>query len=349
LKPVKLQDVADKAGVSPKTVSRVVNREPRVSPATREKVLQVIEELNFQPNKSAQNLASDRSRLIGLIYDNPSPSYITGLQEGVLRVCDRSGYGLIIHPSDRQDVDLAGKLRTLVTSTRMDGVLLTPPFTENEAVLEILQDSQTPYVLISPLNLDPAQLSVWSDDFSASKQAMQHLLDLGHQRIGFVRGLRNRSGSEMRFLGYQDSLEENGIPFDPALIVEGQFTFENAEKGARKLLLLDDRPTAIFASSDYMAAGVMKAAINLNISVPEDLSLCGFDDNPIARYLTPTLTTMRHPVRKLAASAAEKLIGKLTKTNEGQDTPPIYSELIVRESTAPAIKKEKKFTVTAVT
>ena len=339
MKPVRLQDVAQLAGVSPKTVSRVVNSEPRVSPKTRERVLKVIEDLNFQPNKSAQSLAGDRSWLIALVYDNPSPAYITGLQEGVLKICDKSGYDLIIHPSDHQDIDLVDKMKAMMASTRVDGMVLTPPFTEDQAVLDLLQENETPFVLISPLDRDQSNPSVSSDDVSAAKQAMQHLINLGHERIGFIRGLKNRSGSEMRFIGYKQSLEENGITFDSGLVAEGQFTFESAELGASELLRLADRPTAIFASSDYMAAGVMKAAINLDISVPKELSICGFDDNPIARYLTPTLTTMRHPVRKLASFATKKLIGQLKKSGEGSETPPIYSELIVRESTAPAGKR----------
>lgn len=349
MKPVRLQDVALLAGVSPKTVSRVVNQEPRVSEKTRQKVLKVIEELNFQPNKSAQSLAADRSLLVGLIYDNPSPTYVTGLQEGVLRICDKAGYGLIIHPCDHRDIDLVPKLKTLMASTRMDGVILTPPFTENEAILELMSETRTDFVLISPLDPEQTVPSVSSDDISAARQAMQHLIDLGHERIGFIRGLKNRSGSEMRFKGYMESLKENGLQFDPKLVIEGRFTFENAERGARELLSLPDRPTAIFASSDYMAAGVMKAAIQMDISIPDELSLCGFDDNPISRYLTPTLTTMRHPVRKLAAFAAETLVNQMRNNEEIANPPPIYSELIVRESTAPANKRTKTFTVTAVT
>ena len=140
----------------------------------------------------------------------------------------------------------------------------------------------------------------------------------------------------MRFVGYKEALKENGIAFDLSLVAEGQFAFEAAESGARVLLGLDEPPTAIFASSDYMAAGVLKAASAMSLSVPGDLSVCGFDDNPIARYLTPTLTTMRHPVRKLAEHAGELLISQLKKDVEVLDVPPAYSELIVRESTAPA-------------
>ena len=140
MSPVRLQDVAERAGVSPKTVSRVVNREPLVSAQTRDKVLEVIEELDYRPNKAAQSLAGHRSFLVGLLYDNPSTAYVTGLQEGLLRACDRSGYGLVIHPCNHRDPDLIDKLRGLITSTRMDGVVLSPPFTESREVQTLLAE-----------------------------------------------------------------------------------------------------------------------------------------------------------------------------------------------------------------
>ena len=332
---VRLQDVADLAGVSPKTVSRVVNQEPRVSPATREKVLKIINELNFKPNKWAQSLAADRSLLVGLVYDNPSTAYITGLQEGLLGACDRFGYGLVIHPCDHQDAGLIQRLDALLATTRMDGVVLSPPFTENRAILKLLEERRTPFVLISPLDEEQSNPLVFTDDIAAAKQVMRHLVDLGHRRIGFVRGLRHRSGSEKRFTGYKKALGENEIEFDPRLVVDGEFTFEAAEIGARELLALDSPPTAIFASSDYMAAGVLKAAITMNVSVPGELSVCGFDDSPIARFLTPTLTTVRHPVQDLAEYAGEVLIRQLKKDPDVVRSPSILSELIVRESTAP--------------
>ncbi|NCG23047.1 MAG: substrate-binding domain-containing protein [Actinobacteria bacterium] len=335
MNPVRLQDVAERAGVSPKTVSRVVNRESRVSAATREKVQTVIDELNFRPNKSAQSLAAARSLLVGLLYDNPNSAYITGLQEGVLSACDKFGYGLVIHPCDNQDVGLVKRVQALIAATRMDGLVLSPPLTENEAILDLLAEYRMPYVLISPFNQRQSNPLVFTDDVSAARQVMQHLFDLGHRRIGFIRGLKHRSGSEMRFAGYKQALEEKGIPFDRGLVAEGKFTFEAAETGARTLLSQENAPTAIFASSDYMAAGALKAASSMGMSVPGDLSICGFDDNPIARYLTPTLTTMRHPVRQLAEYAGELLISRLKKDVEVTDPGPSHSELIVRESTGP--------------
>ena len=335
MSPVRLQDVAARAGVSPKTVSRVVNREPLVSAQMREKVLAVIEELNYRPNKAAQSLAGHRSHLVGLLYDNPSTAYVTGLQEGLLRACDRSGYGLIIHPCDHRDSDLIDKLRGLITSTRMDGVVLSPPFTESREVQALLAEQGIPVALISPLDQERTGPLVFTDDVAAARRMMTYLIDLGHRRIGFVRGLQHRSGSEMRFEGYKRALEEIRLAFDPELVANGEFTFEAAEAAAGTLLSLSEPPTAIFASSDYMAAGVLKAAHRHGVSVPGELSVCGFDDNPVARYLTPTLTTMRHPVQELAENAGELLIRELMPNEPRPSLPPVVSELVVRESCAP--------------
>ena len=188
----------------------------------REKVLAVIEELNYRPNKAAQSLAGHRSRLVGLLYDNPSTAYVTGLQEGLLRACDRSGYGLIIHPCDHRDSDLIDKLRGLITSTRMDGAVLSPPFTESREVQALLAEQGIPVALISPLDQERTGPLVFTDDVAAARRMMTYLIDLGHRRIGFVRGLQHRSGSEMRFEGYKRALEDIRLAFDPELVANGE-------------------------------------------------------------------------------------------------------------------------------
>ena len=340
MKKMTMQDVAERAGVSSKTVSRVINNEPRVSESTRKKIQQVIDELDFQPNKSAQSLAADRSLLLGLLYDNPSSAYIINLQAGVLDACNEFGYGLVIHPCENNSPDLLPKLRNLLASSRMDGLVLTPPMTENRQLLEFLDNNSTPYVLITPLNLEQSCLLVSIDDVLAARQSIQHLVDFGHKRIGLILGARERSGTEMRLLGYQQALEENNIPFDEGLVVQGDFTFESGVTAGLQLLRQPQPPTAIFASNDYMAAGVMKVASQLRISIPYELSVCGFDDTPVARYMTPTLTTVRHPVEQLAQHAGELLIRKLKKHLEGAESEELHSELIVRESTGPLAKPE---------
>lgn len=330
-----MQDVAVRAGVSTKTVSRVVNKEPRVNPETRKKIQKIIDELNFEPNQSAQSLAASRSLLLGLVYDNPSHAYITGLQDGVLKACNHFGYGLVIHPCDHEDPDLVKHLRRLVARTRMDGLILTPPLTENNQLLKFLEENKTPFTLISPLEQSESKPHVGTNDVEAARQVTQYLIEQGHRRIGFILGVRQRSGSEMRFEGYQQALRDSGIEFDDALVAQGKFTFESGEAAAQQLLRLADPPSAIFASNDYMAAGVLKAASQLRIAVPYELSVCGFDDSPIATYLTPTLTTVRHPVSLLAERGAEQLIKRLKKIDEVSDESEIRSEFIVRASSGP--------------
>lgn len=334
-----MQDVADRAGVSPKTVSRVVNNEPRVSESTRKKIQKVIDELSFQPNKSAQSLAADRSLLIGLLYDNPSSTYVVDLQAGVLGVCHKFGYGLVIHPCENDSPELIQRLRELLDSSRMDGLILTPPMTENQELLDFLVSSGTPYVLISPLDNSQSELSVSVDDSVITQQAIQSLIDFGHQRIGFITGVRKRSGSEMRLLGYQQALEKNNISYDESLVVEGNFTFGSGVLAAQELLRHENPPTAIFASNDYMAAGVMKAALQLRISIPHELSLCGFDDTPVAGYMSPGLTTIRHPLERLASHAGELLIRQLKKHTQPFEAETLKSELILRGSTGPVNNK----------
>jgi len=339
MKAVTMQDVADRAGVSPKTVSRVVNNEPRVSESTRKKIQKVIDELSFQPNKSAQSLAADRSLLIGLLYDNPSSTYVVDLQAGVLGVCHKFGYGLVIHPCENDSPELIQRLRELLDSSRMDGLILTPPMTENQELLDFLVSSGTPYVLISPLDNSQSELSVSVDDSVITQQAIQSLIDFGHQRIGFITGVRKRSGSEMRLLGYQQALEKNNISYDESLVVEGNFTFGSGVVAAQELLRHENPPTAIFASNDYMAAGVMKAALQLRISIPHELSLCGFDDTPVAGYMSPGLTTIRHPLERLASHAGELLIRQLKKHIQPFEVETLKSELILRGSTGPVNNK----------
>ncbi|HAW14969.1 MAG TPA: transcriptional regulator, partial [Cellvibrionales bacterium] len=254
-------------------------------------------------------------------------------------VCHTFGHGLVIHPCENDSPELIQRLRELLDSSRMDGLILTPPMTENQELLDFLVSSGTPYVLISPLDNSQSELSVSVDDSVITQQAIQSLIDFGHRRIGFITGVRKRSGSEMRLLGYQQALEKNNISYDESLVVEGNFTFGSGVVAAQELLRHENPPTAIFASNDYMAAGVMKAALQLRISIPHELSLCGFDDTPVAGYMSPGLTTIRHPLERLASHAGELLIRQLKKHTQPFEAETLKSELILRGSTGPVNNK----------
>jgi LacI family transcriptional regulator len=330
-----MQNVADVAGVSLKTVSRVVNKEGGVKVETREKVRRVIEELDYQPNPSARNLASARSYLVGLMYDNPNSAYIIGLQNGALRTCRRHGFELLIHPCNHRDEDLVQKIRAMARKSRVDGLMLSPPLCDMEALLGMLDERGLAYVRISPLEQNQRSPFVYADEYQSAYKMTNYLITQGHYRIGFITGHPNRSGTEMRLKGYKHALRDNAIDFDESIVEEGLYTFESGEAGARRLLRSKQRPTAIFASNDLMAAGVLKVAHQMRLRMPYELSVCGYDDAPLAERTWPRLTTIRHPVEQVAEQATSLLIRKLNGEPAAFDPELIQSELVIRESTGP--------------
>lgn len=332
---ITMQNVANVAGVSLKTVSRVVNNESGVKKATRDKVRQIIDELEYQPNPSARNLASARSFLVGLMYDNPSTAYIIGLQNGALSTCRLHNYELLIHPCNHQDADLVKKIRTMARQSRVDGLILTPPLCDKNDLLDMLDERALAYVRISPLERSDRSPFVYADEYQAAYKMTEYLISQGHYRIGFITGHPNRSGTVMRLRGYQQALQDNAINYDESLVEEGLYTFESGEAGARRLLRSDVRPTAIFASNDLMAAGVLKVAHQMKLRMPYELSVCGYDDAPLAERTWPRLTTVRHPVKKVAEQATSLLIRTLNGEPTEFDPESIHSELVVRESTGP--------------
>jgi LacI family transcriptional regulator len=334
---ITMQMIAEMTGVSLKTVSRVVNKEPGVSPATREKVEAVIRQLDYQPNPSARGLASARSFLIALLYDNPSTAYIISLQNGALAACREHNYGLLIDPCDHHDEDLVSGVKSLARRSRVDGMLLTPPLCDMEELLDMLDERGLKYVRISPLEHNDRSPFVYADEFQAAYRMTEYLISQGHSRIGLVTGHPHRSGTEMRLKGYTRAIEDASMELDPELIIPGDYTFESGESAARKLLRMTNRPTAIFASNDYMASGVLKVAQQMKLRVPYDLSVSGYDDAPLAGRLWPRLTTVRHPVEQVCREAAELLIRELKGETASFDPNVIHSELVIRESTGPLV------------
>ena len=206
-----------------------------------------------------------------------------------------------------------------------------------EDLLDMLDERGLKYVRISPLEHNDRSPFVYADECPAAYRMTEYLISQGHERIGLITGHPHRSGTEMRLKGYSEAIRDNGLDLDPALIVPGDYTFESGEAGARKLLRLDDRPTAIFASNDYMASGVLKVAQQMKLRVPYDLSIAGYDDAPLASRLWPRLTTVRHPVTEVCRRATELLIRHLANEDAVFDPDAIHSELVIRESTGPLL------------
>lgn len=330
-----IADVARLAGVSIKTVSRVANNEPNVRDGTRNKVLKVIDELRYHANPSARNLASRRSYLIGLVYDNPSASYLVNVQDGALLSCRAAGYDLIIHPCVYKDPNLQSELQMMITQSKLDGLILTPPLSDMTSITKMLENLDMPYVQIAPADRNYMDHAVYTNDEIACTEMMVYLHSLGHRDIGFVIGHPDHGAVSLRFDGYKAGLEKCGLELRSELVTQGYNSFESGIDCGKQLLDLDKPPTAIFASNDDMAAGVMKVAHERGLSIPADLSVAGFDDIPLASYLWPSLTTIRQPIQGMALAAADLLMGKLSERQKDIDQV-IESELITRESTGPA-------------
>jgi len=331
-----IDNVAALAGVSIKTVSRVVNKEPNVRQGTRDKVLKAIAELDYRPNLSARSLAGNRSFVVGLLYDNPSANYVIDVQDGVLSVCRAQGYDVLIHPCDHRDPDIGRELRDLIRQTRVDGLILTPPLSDVEAVLEVLKVAGVPFVRIAPTLNKAICPYVETNDEEAAYDMTCQLIAQGHQRIGFVRGHPDHKAVGRRYEGYRAALVENDIPIEKALVVQGYNSFESGEEAGQLLLDLPERPSAIFASNDDMAAGIMMVAHQRGIRIPQALSVAGFDDTPVAHQIWPSLTTVRQPIQAMAQKATELLLKQLSGKDVQLPASMLSSSLIQRDSTGPA-------------
>ena len=334
-----INDIARLAGVSKKTVSRVLNRSPFVKEDTRARIDAVIQQLGYVPDPQARGLAFRRSFLLGLVYDNPNAQFIVNAQEGVLDALRGSGFELVVHPCDRMSDDLVAGVRRFVERQKLHGVILLPPVSENTEIAGALREIECQFVRLASVRLDNTSHMIVSTDREASAEAANYLEGLGHRRIGFIAGPTQHRSAHERRAGFLGALEKRGVTLPPELIVEGAYSFESGVACAEALLAQRPRPTAIFAGNDEMAAGVYKAAFRLKIAIPEELSVIGFDDSPVASRLSPSLTTIRLPIRDMARLAALKLIPPAVhETEEGVGgVSRIESHLVVRDSTqAPA-------------
>lgn len=332
--PSTITDIARLSGVSKRTVSRVINGSPKVGRATRERVQSVIDEMGYRPNAQARGLAARRSYLLGLIYDNPDALYIDQVQRGVLSVCRELGYELVVHPCDLSSPALTAEAVGFVSRSKLDGVIILPPVSENNDLAGALASAHAPYVRLASIALDTADRVVISNERSAVAAMAEYLVSLGHRRIGYITGPEGRKSTRERFEGFCDALQRHGCAPHGEMIVRGAYTFESGIEGARALLSLATRPTAIFASNDEMAAGVIQTAKEMGVNVPEDLSVAGFDDSMLATRIRPTLTTIRRPVLEMARLATSKLIasidGREDEARVGVFLDPL---LVIRDST----------------
>jgi LacI family transcriptional regulator len=328
-----MTDVARVAGVSLKSVSRVINNEPHVTNRLREKVEAAITSLDYVPDMAARSLAGARSFTIGVLFDNPSPNYTMKVQAGAYRACLEQQYHLRIDNIDSSAGGecLDAQLSLILRHSRTDGFVITPPLSDNPRVLDVLEARGIRYSRLAPL-LDPARsMAVTIDDAAAAARVADLFYDGGHRRIAIVNGPESHGAARTRREGFVNRLRER----DPDLVVDeamGGFSFEGGIAAGRALLSKADRPTAIFCGNDDSAAGAMVACTERGLSVPTDISICGFDDSWVAKTVWPYLTTVHQPIEDMAYYAAGMLLGR------GNDEPLVRQlgfELVKRDSVAP--------------
>jgi LacI family transcriptional regulator len=337
-----IRDVAERAGVSIKTVSRVINDEPFVREATRQRVLAAVEELGFVVNVSARRLAKGQSFAIGLIFHNASWHYILNVQRGVLETARKAGYSTILHPCDvSREEDTLAILR-MVSQQVVDGLIFTPPSDNAAGLLQALEARAFPFVRLTPTDRESPWPYVTTTDYQGAYDMTRYLLELGHKRIAYVVGPREQRAANDRFEGYKAALAENEIALDPALIGYGDDHFATGFAVAQKILEAKPRLTAVFCNNDEMAAGANAAVFESGLRVPADVSVAGFDDVALSRQIWPALTTIRQPIYEIAEVATDLLLNVLNGEEANGKFREIPTRLIIRQSTGPPPAESKR-------
>lgn len=326
-----IRDVAELAQVSKKTVSRVINDSPLVNAATRVGIQQLIRDIGYRPDPQARGLASRRSYLVGMISDNPTPQYVVNIQLGILDVLRKTGYELVVHPCDRKSDTFIEDARRFIEVQKLYGVILTPSVSEDERLAEVLRELGCAYIRIASIALDMEQRMVVTNDRVGGREVARHLAKLGHKRVAIIAGRRSFRSSHERRAGFEEGLADFGISVPPEYVLQGDYTFESGLALGAEILDLDPAPTAVFASNDEMAAGVLQALHVAGQTPPDALSVVGFDDFETATRVWPRLTTARTPARKIGRLAAERLFEFNDQDVRGENqTMP---RLIERDST----------------
>jgi LacI family transcriptional regulator len=336
-----IKEVAELAGVSFKTVSRVINNEGSVRKETLQKVNDAINELNYQPNNAARNLAGNKSYSLGYVYDNPNAYYVLDMQNGILAECRERGYELVIHPCSASNKYIVDELATMIKRSQLAGLIISPPLSEMPEVLSALDDMKIPFIrIISASEVSQASSPcVYINDRDAAFDITEHLIEQGHTNIAFLRGDESHRSSHERKIGYLNALKKHNLPIIEDYQIDGSYTFEFGVQGAKQLLSLAVPPTGIFSCNDEIAAGALFAVRLQGLNVPDDMAIAGFEDSPFSRQTWPMLTTAAQPTniiaRKAAASLIQHLVHLRSPKTSADSIPHLHfrPKLVKREST----------------
>jgi LacI family transcriptional regulator len=337
-----IDDVAALSGVARVTVSRVLNGGPNVRPQVREKVMAAVEALQYRVNVQAQRLAARSSWTLAMVVEashdaEPNSFYHSGLEIGALRACADAGFQLQMHPfSERAEGDADVEILALAASGQVDGLVLTPPFSDRLELLRQLHAARFPVACISAgPQARQAAPSVRMDEERAGFDITRHLLELGHRRFAFMKGLTGHLAAEERYAGFLKALDGAGLDEQSVVSARGDFTFRSGAALTPELVQAELHPTALICANDDMAVGAMFAAHRMGLAIPAQLSVVGFDDTPVSAIIWPPLTTVHQPLKRMGARAVELLVGQVRKTQEhGERTEEIIPhQLMTRDST----------------
>lgn len=338
---VTIKHVAADAGVSLQTVSRVINNEPGVRPEMKQRVQEAIDRLHYVPSIAAQRMSGSRSYLILALNDRDRTIADWRSREGVdwvdqmllggMTTAAAAGYRLMLELVDTHSDHVERELRSTIAALQPDGVILTPPHSDNPLITRLLAEQKISFARIGSRETGVG-LSLLMDEEGAAAMATRHLLGLGHRRIAFIAGSPEYSLSGWRVEGWRKAMAEAGVG-DGELLAEGDFSYASGERAAEALLALANRPTAIIASSDQMTLATMAVAKRRGIMVPDQLSLISFDNTPLVRFVQPPLTAIDQPIAELAAKAVELIVADQRNGLHPEAAYVLEAGLVVRGST----------------
>lgn len=341
---ITIKDVAAEAGVSLQTVSRVINDGPNVTPALRARVTEAVAKLGYVPSLAARRLGGSRSYLI-LAFNDERPTlegwqsrrgndWVDQMLFGGMLKCAEHGYRMLFELVDSHSDQLEVQVQAALSALHPDGVILTPPHSDDARITSLLERGGIPFARLGSRR-EGEGYAVFMDDEAAARTATDYLLDIGHRRIGYVQGHPGYAISEDRLRGFRNAVEARGLSVAPDYLQPGDFTYEAGIAAMHALARLAVPPTAVLASSDEMALGVLHAAAPLGFDVPRDLSVVSFDDTPTVRMSIPSLTAVRQPIAAMTAKAAELLIQAKAKGPSADMRHLLPFEFVVRDASGP--------------
>lgn len=333
-----LEQIAKLSGVSRSTVSRVINNDPNVNVVTRERVMQVVQRVNYTPNAAARGLAAGRTHVLGLVIPTGvsvlfTDPYFPILIQGVSSACNAREYSVMLWLAEPEYE--RRQIRQIMYSGLVDGVIVSSMLL-NDSLVQALSDGDRPFMLVGRHPTDTHASYVDADNIGGAREAVAHLLRLGRTRVATITGPQNMIAGADRLAGYLAALRDRAVMSDPTLIVEGDFTEAGGYRAMQQLLAR--RPDAVFAASDVMAFGAMRAMREAGLRVPEDVAIVAFDDLPQAARTEPPLTSVRQPIYRLGATAVDSLLDLFEYPDSSPRRIVLPTELVVRTSCGSALR-----------